>query len=122
MPSRFLSLIILLLCSVTASAQTTLTSGKLEVTFTPQQGMTQVQLDGRTVMTGSSTHFAGSLFTLLRNTPTRDWNWPDRRDTPHYAPSIGRLVDKVGHWKKPKIRVIESAAGRYAVEHRFEQG
>lgn len=116
-----MTILFVLVINVTwASAQTTLTAGKLTATFTPKEGLTKVTLDGRTVMTGSSTHCVGSLFTLLRNTPTRDWNWPKNRDTPHYAPQIGSLVDKIGSWQKPTIKVTQSAPDRFTVEHQFK--
>lgn len=113
-------LLLLTLCQMSL-AQTTLTSGKLSVSLTPDEGVTAITFDGQPVLIGSSTHFAGSLFTLLRNTPTHDWNWPANRDTQHYAPSVGKLVDKVGHWKPHKTKVIRSDSDRYVVEHHFEQ-
>ena len=119
---RLVGLIVLLMITSICSAKTTISAGKLQAVVSPEKGVTQLKLNGKIVMTGSSTHAQGALFTLLRNTPTRDWEWPANRDTPHYAPSIGKLVDKIGQWKKHTIHVLKSQADRYVIEHRYQAG
>ncbi|MAX22973.1 MAG: hypothetical protein CMJ19_00600 [Phycisphaeraceae bacterium] len=122
MRSSIYMLVILMLACTFAYGQTQLTSGKVSAKFTPEAGLTELKFDGRTVMIGSSAHFAGSQFTLMRNVPTRDWNWPANRTTPHYAVKNGKLINKIGHWKDRTTHVLQSQDNRYTVEHRFAMG
>lgn len=120
--NRICILLLVLLAASVTQAQTTIRSGKLSATVTPEQGVTELKLNGKKVFTGSTTHTQGALFTLLRDVPKRDWNWQANRDTNHYAPLVGKLVDKVGNWKKHATKVIRAEADRYVVEHFYEQG
>ncbi len=67
---RFGVLILWLISASVSHAQTTISAGKLQAVLSPEQGITELKLNGKTVFTGTSTHVKGSLFTLLRNVPT----------------------------------------------------
>jgi hypothetical protein len=115
-------LAILMLMSTSVQAQTQLTSGKVSATFSPDAGLTELKFDGRTVMTGSSTHFVGSQFTMMRDVQTHDWNWPSNRTTPHYAVENGKLIGKIGHWKEHTTKLLHSDKTRYTIEQQFDLG
>ncbi len=100
----------------------TLQSGDLTATCDPQQGITQLKRNGQILLTGSTTAVFGHQFTLTRNVPDRDWNWPANKDTCHFAPSVGRLIARLGNRSKHTTEVLTAQTDRYTIRHTYHNG
>jgi len=115
-PAIALSLLFLLATPGYAQKHT-IEAGKLKAQFSPSHGLTKVSLNGKPFASGSTTAFAGAVFTLTRNVPPRDWKWPKNKDTCHFAPSMGRLISRVGNRSDMKVQVVTADKTNYVVRY-----
>ncbi|MCC6580263.1 MAG: hypothetical protein IT440_07455 [Phycisphaeraceae bacterium] len=89
--------------------------------FAPEGGLVKISMGDQVVMTGSTTAVAGSLFTLTRNAPRQEWNWPKNKDTPHWAALIGGKTGSFGG-KPDKVAVLDTGDDRHVIQHDYLGG
>lgn len=109
--------------SFAASAKPyTITSGNLAVSFTPEEGMTSVSLDGKPIWSGSSASVTGQWMTLVRDVPTQKSDPTPVKNSDVPIPIIWGLVKEINSAQPHTPEVVAATTDRYTVRHTYADG